>query len=71
MIKTTFEKGVEQGIEQGIRRGQHELLINQLEEKFGDLSPRTRKRVQALSLAEARKFGIKLLTAESLAELGL
>jgi predicted transposase/invertase (TIGR01784 family) len=41
-----MEQGIEQGIEQGRRRGQAELLLRQLELKFGALSERVRHEVE-------------------------
>lgn len=70
-----FEKGIEKGLQQGIEKGKHqalhELLLLQLEQKFGPLSQRVRARLARQTEAESRTLARKLLTAESLKDLGL
>jgi hypothetical protein len=65
--KTSFETGMEQGQE----RGQRALLRRQLEKRFGPLSETVRQRLEAWPADKLPELGETLLTAKSLAELGL
>ncbi|HZO89278.1 MAG TPA: DUF4351 domain-containing protein [Chthonomonadaceae bacterium] len=60
---------------QGRKEGWHEMLIEiileQLESKFGSLSEDVVPRVNALTIRKAKALARRLLTANSLAELGL
>ncbi len=57
---------------EGREEGQRELLLRQLERRFGPLSPATRKRVGELtSPEELSRLAERLLDASSLEELGL
>ncbi len=79
MAQTTFEKGVEQGFEKGVQTGietgiercQRDLLLRQLERRFGALSESARQRLEALPADRLTDRGDALLTASSLRELGL
>ncbi len=61
--KTSFEKGLE--------HGQQRTLLRQLAKRFGPLSEAVRQRVEQLSQAQLDALADALLTANSLAELGL
>lgn len=65
--KTSFEKGIEKGIE----KGERELVRKQLTAKFGPLSPAVNARVDAMSPAQLDDVGLRILKADTLAELGL
>ncbi len=65
--KTNFEKGLEEGIGQGQQRA----LLRLLEKRFGPVSEAVRQRVGQLSQAQLDALADALLTAGSLAELGL
>jgi len=79
-IQRGIEKGIEQGLEQGLQKGlqkgreegTRELLGKLLRLRFGELSPRTLKRLSAIrSLDRLTGMAEQVLTAQSLAELGL
>lgn len=71
VIKTIFDEAEERGIEKGREQGRHELLLLQLEQKFGPLSQRVRTRIERLTEAESRALARKLLSAQSIKELGM
>jgi hypothetical protein len=61
--KTSFEEGLDKGM--------RELVRKQLAAKFGPLSPAVNARVDAMSPAQFDDVGVRMLKANSLAELGL
>lgn len=75
MNKTVYEEGIEKGIEKGIEtgeiRGRRAVLREQLEARFGAVSPSINERLNQMSLQELIDLGKTLIRAQSLAELGL
>jgi flagellar biosynthesis/type III secretory pathway protein FliH len=66
------ESALREGLEKGIEMGKRDLLLEQLEHRFGPLSKATVKRVQALtSPEELSRLAARVLDAPSLDELGL
>jgi hypothetical protein len=63
MAVTTFERGLQQG--------QRTTLQNQLEARFGALSPSAQQRLDSLSSERLEALALALLKAQSLQELGL
>jgi hypothetical protein len=64
-------KGMEKGLQQGLR-ALREVLLSQLEQRFGPLPEETRARVEAISsLERLSRLGRRVLTARSLAALRL
>jgi len=64
-------EGMEKGLQQGLR-ALREVLLNQLEQRFGPLPEQTRARVEAISsLERLTRLGSRVLTARSLAALRL
>lgn len=65
-----IELGIRQGIEQGIEKGKLEglrgLLREQLETRFGPLSPSAIARLEASSSNELNELGVALISASSL-----
>jgi hypothetical protein len=61
----------EQGLEKGIEKGYCQLLQEQMEERFGSLSPAVLERLQQLPTERLSELGRALLRAQSLRELGL
>ncbi|HXU30521.1 MAG TPA: hypothetical protein VN851_08100 [Thermoanaerobaculia bacterium] len=70
-----LQKGVEQGLEQGLERAAELLrhtLVRQLGQRFGEVSPRVRTRIEAIgSLDELGGLADRILEVESIEELGL
>ena len=60
--KEEFQKGLEKGVE----KGQRELLLDQLTERFGALPAVVSQRVTRASLQDLRRWGRRILTAASL-----
>ena len=71
MAKTDAQVLMDQGRRQGRREGRREMLLEMLAFKFGAVSEETRAAVEALSEQRLNEFALRLLTARSLAELGL
>jgi Domain of unknown function (DUF4351) len=83
LMKTTYERGIEQGIEQGIERGieqgiergieqgERRLTLRLMEAKFGPLSAKVKRKVEALSPDALARLQIDLLKAQALEELSL
>ncbi len=66
------EEGREEGREKGREEGRRELLLEQLERRFGPLPPATVERVRSLtSRKELSRLAARVLDATSLEELGL
>ncbi|HEX4963837.1 MAG TPA: Rpn family recombination-promoting nuclease/putative transposase [Thermoanaerobaculia bacterium] len=62
------KEGLEEGKKAGRREGEIRLLVRQLELKFGPLSPRDRKRIDATDSDRLLEWGERILTARSLGE---
>lgn len=79
MNVTTYEKGIEKGIEKGLEKGRAEgrsetlrrIVLIQLEKRFDPLSRKVRKLIEKRSADELEAIAERLVTAESLADLGL
>jgi hypothetical protein len=71
MNTTWYEKGIEQGIERGIEQGRRQLLQEQLDERFGPLSPAVQERLRQLPAERLTALAKALLRAQSLRDLGL
>ena len=67
MMKTWKEEGIEIGREQGRRQ----LVLEQIEERFGPVSPTVRSQIELLEGEKLRQIGKALVKAQSLGELGL
>ncbi|MCP4678671.1 MAG: transposase, partial [Deltaproteobacteria bacterium] len=67
-IDEGLAKGREEGLEQGLRRGRAEVLLTQLEEKFGVLPDDVRGRVEAGSDAHLREWSKRILYASQLGD---
>ena len=71
-LKEGIEKGLEKGLEKGREEGKRDLLLEQLERRFGPLPQATVKRVRALtSPEELSRLAARVLDAPSLEDLGL
>jgi hypothetical protein len=56
---------------EGRQEGMHLLLLAQIAARFGEVPEEVEAKVQGLSVDAARDVAIKLITATSLAELGM
>ena len=67
-----IEVGVRRGMKEGKEEGKRDLLLEQLERRFGPLSQATVKRVRSLtSSEELSRLAARVLDAPSLEDLGL
>jgi hypothetical protein len=78
MAVTTFEKGMQAGLQQavttfekGLREGRRTTLQEQLEARFGPLSPGAQQRLESLSPDRLQALTLEPLRAQSLHELDL
>ena len=67
-LKKGLQQGMEKGRKEGMEKGRRELLLHQLEIKFGQLDGRTRARVAAAGPERLLQWAERLLTAERLAD---
>ena len=58
-------------VAQGRKEGRLEMLLEQLEDKFGPVPPRVRAAVEALPQQRLREMARRLLTAQDLSDLQL
>ena len=71
-IEKGIEKGLEKGLEKGREEGKRDLLLEQLECRFGPLPQAIVKRVRTLtSSEELSRLAARVLDAPSLEDLGL
>jgi predicted transposase YdaD len=66
-----LQEGLQEGKQSGQVEGMRRLLSSQLEQRFGKLPQRVRRRVAALAPAELEELARRILVAGSLAEMGL
>lgn len=64
--KQGLKEGLERGLEQGQKQGQENLLLRQLERKFGPLDSKTRTRVRRADADRLLEWGERILTADRL-----
>jgi len=68
-----FKRGLEQGREQGLERGRHDgelnLLLRQVERRFGSVPSALRERLTAMSDSEIESVALRLLDARSIEDL--
>lgn len=68
-IEQGIERGIEKGIEKGRVEGERQLLLKQLERRFGPLTNATTQKIQGLSLQEVEDLGLRLMDGTPLDEL--
>ncbi len=61
-----MEKGLKQGLKKGRQEGEANLLLRQLERKFGPLDPKTKARIRKAKAERLLEWGERILTAERL-----
>jgi predicted transposase/invertase (TIGR01784 family) len=65
-------EALKEGRKEGLQEGMRQLLLQQLERRFGPLSEEERHRIEAItSPARLKRLADKILTARSLDEMGL
>ena len=65
------DEAVRKGVKKGQVEGRRQFLLEQLEQRFGALSPKVRRKVKASSEKRLQELGRRVLVAGSLAEMGL
>ncbi len=65
-IKRGIEEGLEKGLEQGIEKGEAEVLLRQLERKFGEVRPEFRRRIAEAESDQLLAWAERILTAKNI-----
>ncbi len=60
-----LQKGRRSGLQEGVEEGKRELVMLQLEECFGKLSPKIRKQMEHLPVEQLEELGKALLGFQS------
>jgi hypothetical protein len=66
-----LQQGLQQGIQQGLLEGQRQMIREQLEARFGPLSPSLLATLESWPGDRLRELGRALVSADSLEQLGL
>ena len=64
-------EGRREGRQEGQIEGRRQFLLEQLEQRFGALSSKVRRKVKVSSEEKLKELGKRVLVAGSLAEMGL
>jgi predicted transposase YdaD len=59
------QRGEQRGLQKGVEKGERKLVMLQLEERFGKLSPKIRKQIEHLPAEQLEDFGKALLDFQS------
>jgi predicted transposase YdaD len=65
-----LEQGLQRGLDLGLQRGEAQLIIRQLERRFGKLSANHRSLILGLSVPQLEDLGELLLDFTTIADLG-
>jgi predicted transposase YdaD len=68
---TARKEGLREGRQEGQIEGRRQFLLEQLEQRFGALSSKVRRKVKVSSEERLKELGKRVLVAGSLAEMGL
>jgi Putative transposase, YhgA-like/Domain of unknown function (DUF4351) len=71
MLEETLLEWRDEARKEGLREGRRQFLLQLLEQRFGALSPKVRRKVKASSEKRLQELGKRVLVAGSLAEMGL
>jgi predicted transposase YdaD len=69
VIGPAIRRGLKQGLEQGRAEGQMDLLISQIEKRFGRNPPAIGRRIAVLKPARLKRVGLRLLDAQRIEDL--
>ncbi len=65
-VQEGIERGVKEGIEKGIEKGEADMLLWQLERKFGEVPLEYRQRIDDADSTQLLLWGERILTAETI-----
>ncbi len=60
---------IRQGLRQGRVEGQMEMLLSQIQKRFGRIPPAVAQRLAALKPAQLKRVGLRLLDAQRIEDL--
>jgi hypothetical protein len=60
---------IRQGLRQGRVEGQVEMLLSQIEKRFGRIPPAVRERIAALKPLQLKRAGLRMLDAQRIEDL--
>jgi predicted transposase YdaD len=69
ILKEGIQIGIEQGIERGARGAKLELVLQLLSDRFGDLDPTRRQRIENLSESQLNQLARQVLHFNNLNDL--
>ena len=68
-MRKGIAQGLEQGLQQGMEKGKEQILLRQLQSRFGPLNPAILERIEALSPNRLDDLAIALLDFSRAADL--
>ena len=66
--KESLERGVQQGMQKGMQKGTTQVLVLQLEKKFGELSPESLQRLNDANEEQVMEWSENILSAQTLGD---
>ncbi len=67
-MKTFIDRYIEQGLQQGLQQGWRQILIRQIEARFGKIPKWAKKKIECADITAIEKWSIRLLKADTLKE---
>jgi len=67
-MSTFAERFIDQGMQQGMQQGEAQLLLHQLQHKFGALPDQTRTRIESADSETLLEWSMRILTAATIDE---
>ena len=64
LVEKGVQEGIKKGVKEGIERGEAEVLLRQLEWKFGEIPPKYRERLDDADSAQLLAWAKRILSAE-------
>jgi len=68
VMKTFIDRYIEQGLQQGLQQGWRQILIRQIEARFGKVPGWAKKKIESADITAIEKWSIRLLKADTLKE---
>ncbi len=66
LIEKGIQEGIKKGIAEGLEQGEAEVLLRQLERKFGEISPEYRQRIDDADSQQLLAWAERILSAETM-----
>ena len=69
ILKEGLEKGSQQGLQQGLQQGESNLILRQINRRFGEIEFSRKQVIQKLSIAQLESLGESLFDFTELQDL--